>query len=164
MAMVPRSIDGLEVENSAKDSCRHFKVQESINCLLARANRHVASVICEESAPYGITPTQFVVLMHLDGRHCGALIRLSQETGIDRTTIAGVVHRLEKKGFVSRLEAPGDRRAYRVILTDCGLKLKNDLCSTAERVRSKLMTKISAQGYEELARLLARLVSDNEPG
>lgn len=42
---------------------------------------------------------------------------LSGETGLDKTTIAHAVKRLEHLGYVSRERWPGDRRCYHLALT-----------------------------------------------
>lgn len=134
-----------------------FDIQEHIVLLLGRAFRNVVSACVEEFATYGITPAQFIVLMHLEGFQSDSQVCLSKKTGIDRTTIAGIVDRLEKKGFVARTKVAEDRRIRRVVLTDYGLEVKKDLCIAAERVRSRLMDKISPLEYADLSRLLTRL-------
>ncbi len=137
-----------------------FDSREHICFLLGRAFRNVVSACVEEFAAYGITPALFIVLMHLEGFQSDSQVRLSQKTGIDRTTIVGIVDRLEQKGLVARTKAVEDRRVRQVVLTDYGLELKNHLFIAAERVRSRLMTKISPREYADLVRLLTRLVGD----
>jgi len=134
-----------------------FEIQESIGFLLARAYRQLASLCAEEFAAYGITPAQFVVLMHIEEFQAEVQSSLSRLTGIDRTTIVGVVDRLEQKGLVARTTVLEDRRLRRVALTGQGLKLKNELGVAAERVRGRHSGKVSPQEYAELGRLLKKL-------
>jgi len=134
-----------------------FDIRENLFFLLTRAYRYVASVCGEEFAPYGITPAQFVVLMHMEGFKSDSQVCLSQKAGIDRTTIVGIIDRLEQKGLVTRTKVPEDRRIRQVALTDGGLKLKNDLCMAAENVHSRLMTKISPKECTDFGRLLAKI-------
>jgi len=142
------------------NACDHgatFDIREEIWFLLAGAYRYVASVCGEELATYGITPAQFIILTHMEAAKADSQICLSRMTGIDRTTIVGIVDRLEQKGLIARTKIAEDRRVRRIVLTNNGLKLKTDLCVVAERIRSRLTTKISPKGYAELVRLLTRL-------
>lgn len=134
-----------------------FDIQEHIVLLLGRAFRNVVSACVEEFAAYGITPAQFIVLMHLEGFQSDSQVCLSKKTGIDRTTIVGIVDRLEQKGLVARTKVAEDRRIRRVVLTEYGLDVKKDLCIAAERVRSRLMAKISPLEYADLSRLLTKI-------
>ncbi len=43
---------------------------------------------------------------------------LSNESGLDKTTIAHAVKRLVERGYVSRERCVGDRRSYRLALTE----------------------------------------------
>jgi len=153
----PQSSAASGGSTNPSDNGAVFDIRENIGFLLARAYRYVASVFGDEFATYGITLAQFIVLMHLEGCKSESQRCLSQITGIDRTTIVGIVDRLELKGLVARNAVAGDRRVHRVVLTEYGLEIKNHLRVAAERVHSRLTIKISPAENEELCRLLARL-------
>ena len=157
MSDEPQTIPTSGGSVSSSNNGAVFDIREYIGFLLAKACQHVASVCGEEFAAYGITPAQFIVLMHMEGFKADSQVCLSQMTGIDRTTIGGIVDRLERKGLVARTTVIEDRRVRRVVLTDDGLKLKNELLVAAERVRSRITNKISTNEYAELGRLLKRL-------
>jgi len=135
-------------------NCAILDIQEDICFLLAGAYRYVTRLCGEEFATYGITPVQFIVLMHLEADKSDSQRCLSRITRIDRTTIVGVVDRLEQKGLVLRNTVAEDRRVHRVVLTEYGQEIKNHLAIAAKRVRSKLTNKISSKEYKELSRLL----------
>ena len=157
MVEEPQDIAVIGGSTNSSDHGAIFDIRENIGFLLGRAYRYVTWVCGKEFAPYGITSAQFIVLMHLDGYKSESQRCLSQITGIDRTTIVGIIDRLERKGLVARTKVAEDRRVRRIVLTQCGLELKNDLCIALERVRSRLVNKISPEEYAELVRLLARL-------
>jgi DNA-binding MarR family transcriptional regulator len=70
------------------------------------------------------------------------------KTGIDRSTLADLVHRLLKRGLVSRKRTKEDARAYAVRLTDAGrLALKHSAPLLA-KVESSMLA-----DYPDLARL-----------
>lgn len=153
----PGSIEVGEVGKPVSDRDA-FNVEEDLTFLLGRAKSQVASLWCEQISAYGIPPPQLVVLMHLEARQPGSLISLSQQTGIDRTTIAGIVHRLGKKRLATCRPSPGDRRAYQAMLTEDGVILKSALNKAAEQAGNALTARISPTGYEKLIGLLAKLV------
>jgi len=157
MVEEPQDIAVIGGSTNSSDHGGIFDIRENIGFLLGRAYRYVTWVCGKEFAPYGITSAQFIVLMHLDGYKSESQRCLSQITGIDRTTIVGIVDRLERKGLVIRTKVSEDRRVHRDVLTAYGLEIKNHLRIAAERVCSRLTAKISPEEYAELVRLLTRL-------
>ena len=75
-------------------------------------------------AQWGISPSQFNVLNVLDSRSDGLLqIELSRELITHRSNVTGLVDRLERRGLVTRMAVPNDRRAYQIRITRAGTKL-----------------------------------------
>jgi len=134
-----------------------FDVERSVGFLLAKAYQQVVSLYKEEFASYEITPQQFILLACLWELGSASQADLSKKTQIDRTTIVGIVDRLEEKGLVERQPHPGDRRVHRIILTISGRELEKELCVAANRVRNKIETRILPGEYKTLGRLLKRL-------
>jgi len=60
------------------------------------------------------------------------LLRLAEEILLDKSTASRMVDALERKGYVSLVEAPEDRRAVRVQATPAGIELY-------ERIRADLI-------------------------
>jgi len=73
---------------------------------------------------WDLSPSQFNVLnlLHLnpDGLSQSDLSRFLI---VHRSNVTGLVDRLEKRGFLCRKNVVGDRRAYRVVLTQTGQDL-----------------------------------------
>jgi DNA-binding MarR family transcriptional regulator len=134
-----------------------FDVERSVGFLLAKAYQYVVSLCKEEFVAYGITPQQFILLAYLWKLETVSQAELSEKTLIDRTTIVGIVDRLEEKGLVERQPHPEDRLVHRIILTVRGRDLEKKLCVAANRVRDKMTTKILPDEYKTLGRLLKRL-------
>ncbi|NVN92545.1 MAG: MarR family transcriptional regulator [Desulfuromonadales bacterium] len=134
-----------------------FDVERSIIFLLAKAYQHVVSLCSKEFSEYKITPPQLILLDILWKQDTFSQAELSEKTRIDRTTITGIIDRLEKRGLVERQSHPEDRRAKRIILTDRGRKLENELCDAASRVRDKVRMRFSPDEGKTLEWLLKRL-------
>lgn len=88
----------------------------------------VAEAVWEASrlffAQWDLSPSQFNVLNLLRSRPEGlSQIELSRSLITHRSNVTGLVDRLEARGLLVRDEVRGDRRAYRVSLTESGRRL-----------------------------------------
>lgn len=81
--------------------------------------------------PQGMTMAQFGVLLALGWEEDGTLPlkALEQRLHVAQSTAAGIVARLEQKGFVESFGDPADRRVKLVRITEAG----QDCCREAER-------------------------------
>ena len=109
---------------------------------------------------WDLSPSQFNVLNVLHGQFDGlSQSELSRLLIMHRSNATGLVDRLERRGLVQRLPHPGDRRAYRVILTPPGLDLLNAIYphyySAAKRVWAGLPEPRVEQLLAELQNLAA---------
>ena len=57
----------------------------------------------------------------------------------------------------SRLNHPGDRRAFQVILTKKGKSLEDELCEVANRVLVKVTAPLTNEEQSTLVRLLEKI-------
>lgn len=74
--------------------------------------------------PHGLSGAQYN-LLNVIARADGGLSQreLSDRLVVDRSNVTGLIDRMEKAGWVRRTDVPGDRRVYRVVLTNAGRKL-----------------------------------------
>jgi DNA-binding MarR family transcriptional regulator len=134
-----------------------FDIEKSAGFLLAKAHQRLYAYFREEFCDYPITPPQFALLAFLWRRDGLSQRELSERTEVDRTTIGGLVDRLEKAGLVSRRPNPADRRAYLVYLTEAGKGLEKELTPLALRIRERVTGGLAPGEYEKLCELLEKL-------
>ena len=81
--------------------------------LIRRLHQIHCALFLEECKDAGLTPVQYGLLTALSFR--GELDQgsLAEELGLDRTSTAEVLSRLERRGLVTRKPNPRDRRARR---------------------------------------------------
>ena len=76
--------------------------------------------------PFGLTDTQFNVLMLLNEQTAGGKIsqtRLGDMMLVNRSNITGIIDRMEQSGLVRRTANSDDRRVNDIELTDAGKEL-----------------------------------------
>ena len=76
---------------------------------------------------WDLSPSQFNILKLLSADREMTQIELSRHLITHRSNVTGLVHRLEKRGLVTRNPVPGDRRAYHVKLTPAGQRLLGEI-------------------------------------
>ena len=132
-------------------------IEKSIGFLLAKAYQRACALFKEEFDRYDLTPQQFGLLAFLWIEDGLSQTELSTRSQIDRTTMGGIIDRLEKEDFVERRPHPDDRRAYQVFLTAKGRNLEDDLCAVAIRTQEKVNAPLTPEEQATLIRLLEKI-------
>ena len=82
---------------------------------------------------YGVTPDQYVVLWVLNAWGPQSQREIFERIYSDGNTVAQMLRRMERKGWVSRKTHPDDARAIRVTLTPEGEGLRKTIYALARR-------------------------------
>ena len=134
-------------------------VARSVGFLLAKAYQRACVIFKEEFEGYDLTPQQFGLLGFLWQEDGTTQAELSAKSQIDRTTMGGLIDRLEKEGLVVRRSHPEDRRAYRICLTEKGKELQPKLVPLAAKTQDRFIAKLNQQEVESLKELLEKIRS-----
>ncbi len=132
-----------------------MRIEDSCGALIKQINDEMGKRANNAMRPQDITMTQLSVLVTLrrsPGREM-PLKELEQSLHVAQSTAAGVVSRLEKKGFIEGLDDPSDRRIKRVRITDAGL----ECCRMAEKNMDQAETELLA-GLTETERGIFRML------
>jgi len=101
-----------------------IEVRDTCLCLHAqRAARALARRFDDALRPLGLTNGQFSLLMALNRPQPPAMQPVAQLLAMDRTTLTAALKPLERKGFISVIVDPADRRSRLLCLTDQGRDL-----------------------------------------
>lgn len=84
---------------------------------------------------------------------------LCDELDLDRSTVADLVKRLERRGLIERHRDPNDRRRNRLLLTSAGMATLVELRPRAEEVEHVLTDGLSVEDRADLRRLLLRVLA-----
>ncbi|GEA84883.1 MULTISPECIES: MarR family winged helix-turn-helix transcriptional regulator [Cellulomonas] len=110
-----------------------------------------------------LTNVQFGVLNVLHRLGEASQRELCDALDLDRSTVAGLVARLEARGLVARVRATADRRRNVVRLTDAGLALLRELVPSAARVDAVLTSALTPTERETLQHLLTTILDSHTP-
>ena len=133
------------------------EVSKSIGFLLAKAYQRACALYKEKFGNYELTPQQFGLLRFLWEEDGITQVELSTRSQIDRTTIGGLIDRLEQSGLLERLPHPEDRRAYRISLTQAGRGLEAELTPLTEELNRAILEPLSSAEVKTLLTILQKL-------
>ncbi len=111
--------DALGVTSGDQPGEAPFLLADSPSHLLHRAQQYAAELFAELYDKH-VTLRQFAVLAAVQGQAGGTQTDLVRATGIDRSTLAEMIARMEKKGLLAREKSNADGRAKSVRLTSRG--------------------------------------------
>jgi len=132
-------------------------IEQSIGFLFAKGYQRAWAIMREEIEPYDLTPPQFGLLAFLWQQDGLTQVELSEKAQIDRSTVGGLIDRLERSGLLERRQHPQDRRAYKIYLTEQGKSMEVTLSACAERATSRFTAGLNSDECAELRRILGIL-------
>jgi MarR family transcriptional regulator, lower aerobic nicotinate degradation pathway regulator len=134
-----------------------FDIEKSVGFLIAKVYQRLFSCFRTRLEPYGITPPQFALLAFLWKQDGLSQAELSEKTEVDRTTLSGLIDRLQKLDLVERRRHPADRRVWLVHLTPAGRQLEEKLVPITLQVREQFTVNLEGGEYHKLCELLKKL-------
>jgi len=118
--------------------------QKSILHLLRRVDQCATQLYSDETGDSDLTLRQLAIMTAISREDDLSQTDLVAITGIDRSTVAGIVSRLIRKGLLERRRSPVDGRAYCVRLSKRGLKAVAGADRLYTRIEKKLLSGVSA--------------------
>ncbi|MEW5680937.1 MAG: MarR family transcriptional regulator [Pseudomonadota bacterium] len=88
--------------------------------------------------PFDLTYPQYVVLLALWQQDNISLGELGAKTLFDSGTLTPLVKKLEQKGWLRRLPSPDDERVKKVVLTDEGKALEQQVAGVTAALRCQI--------------------------
>lgn len=127
--------------------------------LIRRVQQASTALFAEECAGFDLTSVQYAALVAIRENPGVDATRLSHLIAFDRSTLGGVLERLEGKGWVLRSSSPADRRVKLLRLTLEGERLLRQAEPAVRRVQQRLLEPLTPADRAAMLRLLARLAA-----
>jgi len=131
--------------------------------LMRRAQQRAVEIHWQAVGEDGLLPPQFAVMLTVyqnPGLNQTALVNL---TGIDRSTVADMIPRLIKKGYLERKRTPEDQRAKKLWITPEGEAMVRRNAEATFAAQSEILAPVPAgerKRFMDLLRLVADLPQD----
>lgn len=105
-----------------------------------------------------LTSRQLAVLATVSHKEGLSQTDLTVFTGIDRSTLADIVRRLQSKGLLQRRRTEADARTYAVNLTDEGRRVLRRAEPLAKRIDDRLLDALPGERREQFIDTLMSIV------
>lgn len=114
-------------------------------------------------AEYELTASQYRILSFLYSRQNAAsrVVDIEKQFSITHPTALGLLDKLEKNGFITKIGNPDDARSKLVSLTEKAKVMQTAVESVGERVDNILTENLSEQEKIQLISLLKKLLNKN---
>jgi DNA-binding MarR family transcriptional regulator len=136
-----------------------FRLSESPAHLLRRAEQYAAEIFLKASLANGITLRQTVLLAAIAEAEGASQSDLVRATGVDRSTLAEMMARMERKGLIARSAADDDGRAKSVSLTAEGRSRLEAAAPAMRQVDAALVAALPRNKRASFRQTLAALAN-----
>jgi DNA-binding MarR family transcriptional regulator len=134
-----------------------FRLSRSPSHLLRRAEQFAAELFARSELYDGVTLRQTVLLAAVAEAEGASQSDLVRTTGVDRSTLAEMMARMENKGLIARAAAADDGRAKSVRLTNEGRRRLDAVLPAMRDVDRNLLAALPATRRAAFQAILAEL-------
>jgi len=128
---------------------------------IRRLHQISVAIFLQQTEAFGITPVQFAALQTVGNSPQIDQRSLARTVGLDTSTIAGVIDRLESRGLLVRSASPGDRRVKQLTLTNAARQLLSEVAPAMLKAQQLILEPLSDDEQAMFIRLLRQLVAKN---
>jgi DNA-binding MarR family transcriptional regulator len=121
---------------------------------LARSHRARAAQLLSD---IGLFPGQEILLMKLAEKEGEPQKSLCESFGLDHSTVAKSLTRLEKQGVIERRKCPGDGRVSQVYLTDKGRQTQAAISAVWAELEEMTIRDLTADEQKQVIALAEKI-------
>lgn len=131
----------------------------SIQQLLKRIDIQIKSKFDQAVAKYDLTRSQCFVLGYIIKNKDKQihLKDIEKALNLQKSTVSGILDRLEKNGFLERVEVEGDARCKALDLTAKAFELEASIKKDSEKIAERMLDGLNQNEQDQLKSLLNRL-------
>lgn len=129
--------------------------------LFRRSQQIAVAIFAKECDQFGLTCLQYSALSRIRENPGIDVTRLSDIMEFDRSTLGGVVERLEIKGYIRRSGTAEDKRIKLLEITRHGQAILAQIEPHLGRVNRRIFSCFTAEEQKLLSKLLTQLILQN---
>lgn len=151
-----------QVPSVIERNWHHIRLQDRPGFLIRRLHQIHTALFMQECADEGLTPVQYSVLTALQQLGPCEQVVVSRAVGLDRTSTADVVLRLERRKLLRRRSSPQDKRMKIASLTEVGVALLKRIDGAASRAHSRTIDPLDPDEAKTLMALMAKITAAHD--
>lgn len=153
--------DPLPVRAQLDHYCERSALFARPGFLIRRLHQIHTWLFTEETQQYNVTPVQYSLLTVLAEHGEMDQNTLAYEVGLERTSVAEVLPRLEARGLVERRQSEADRRVKLVRIARKGRALAKRMDGAAQRAHDRTIAFLPEGEREHFMLQLIQLVESH---
>ncbi|MPQ30518.1 MarR family transcriptional regulator [Clostridium estertheticum] len=136
---------------------------QNLSYLIIKASRHLKNKLDKALKEFDITAAQFSVIIQIHSSdHPITAAEIAQNLGSDRPTISGVIHRLEKKGIVLKIDNPDDKRSSYLEIYKESNKLIDKIKVISDELTINIFSIYSKEETKLFTEMIFKLIEGTE--
>jgi DNA-binding MarR family transcriptional regulator len=128
---------------------------------IRRLQQIAVAAFLQETEAHGVTPVQYAALNQVAKTPGIDQRTLARTIGLDTSTIASVIDRLEARGLMQRKASPDDKRVRLLALGEDGQRLLDEIAPGILKAQERMLAPLSRSERAEFMRMLRLVVSAN---
>ena len=129
--------------------------------LFRRMQQIAVAIFVEECREFDLTPVQYAALVAINSNPGIDQTALCNIIAFDRTTIGGVVGRLQHKKLIRRVDGAHDRRTKALFISAVGRRLIRDIEPSVQSTQRLILAPLRARERSAFKQMLKHLVHLN---
>lgn len=125
--------------------------------VLSRAHKAISEQTNQFFQENGVNPTEFAVLELLYHKGRQPLQKIGGKILLASGSITYVIDKLEKRGFITRVNCPSDRRITYAEITDEGTAFMAEIFPAHEQKLHELTAALTAEEKQQAIELMKKL-------
>lgn len=128
---------------------------------IRRLQQIAVALYLQETEGLQLTAVQYAILQSIHNQPSIDQRSLARSIGLDTSTLAGAVDRLEARGLLRRNTTPEDRRVRRLTITPEGSEVLLQAIPSIRRAQARMLAPLPPEERTEFMRMLRVLVNAN---
>lgn len=128
---------------------------------IRRLHQIAVALFLQETAEHGITPVQYAALQTIQDQPGLDQRTLARLIAQDTSTTAGVLERLEARGWIRREPSATDRRARVLSITAEGAALLRAVLPGMLRAQERILAPLPPADRRRFMQMMQRLIAEN---
>lgn len=141
-----------------------FKLDDCVGFVTNKEAKKIVKAFSQVLSYQGITRTQWIALYYLSISEYINQSELADTMNVEKSTMARLIDRMEKEGYVKREKHESDRRITYIRLTDVGRQRNKDLMPFGEDFNNTIIRDITEEDLDIFKKVLNKLVENAEKG